>query len=163
MRKTLGWAVFGALLMAAPAANANKFYGDAGCGLGSMVIHSNNHQSSAATTNGTLFSQSFGITSGTSNCDDSATAMKKADAMQSSFVALNLSNLNRDTAAGSGEYLATWSLMLGCEASAQHDFFKVAQTQHDAIFMPKASADDVITNFKSIVAQDATLAPHCKL
>lgn len=47
-------------------------YGPAGCGLGSMVIGSKPgmEQVFAATTNGTSGSQTFGITSGTSNCGD---------------------------------------------------------------------------------------------
>ena len=162
MQKRLGWAVCAAMLFVAPAANAAKNYGDAGCGLGSLISHENHHQSTAATSNGTLFNQSFGISFGTSNCDENA-PMKKAEAMQSSFVALNLSNLQRDTAAGGGEYLATWSLMLGCDTTVQSDFFSVSQAQHDLIFAPKASADDVITNFKSVVSGDSKLAPHCKI
>ncbi len=158
--KRLGWAVCAAVVALAPAANA-KNYGDAGCGLGSLIIHSNHHQSTAATSNGTLFNQSFGISFGTSNCNDSA--MAKADAMQSSFVSLNMSNLQRDTAAGGGEYLATWSLMLGCDTTVQSAFFTVAQTKHDLIFAPKVSADDVIENFKTVVGADATLAPHCHM
>ena len=44
--------------------------GDAGCGLGSMIITKNTKvmQVLAATTNGTSGSQTFGITFGTSNC-----------------------------------------------------------------------------------------------
>ena len=50
-------------------------YGAAGCGLGSFVFGDNNSwwaQTLGATTNGTSGSQTFGITTGTSNCDASA-------------------------------------------------------------------------------------------
>ena len=43
-----------------------------GCGLGSMIIKNQNStmlQAIAATTNGTSGNQTFGITSGTSNCN----------------------------------------------------------------------------------------------
>ena len=43
---------------------------DAGCGLGSMIIQENTKvmQLLAATTNGSFGSQTFGISTGTSNC-----------------------------------------------------------------------------------------------
>ena len=50
-------------------ATVSAQYGMAGCGLGSVVISDDGFlQVFAATTNGTSYSQSFGITSGTSNC-----------------------------------------------------------------------------------------------
>src|SRR3569832_2714255 len=47
-----------------------RAYGSAGCGLGSIVFGSQPGfiQILAATTNGTFASQTFGITSGTSDC-----------------------------------------------------------------------------------------------
>src|SRR5690348_11977029 len=53
-----------------PAGGAG-WYGMAGCGLGSLVFGPNDApvaQVLAATTNGTFASQTFGISSGTSNC-----------------------------------------------------------------------------------------------
>src|SRR3954469_2639303 len=47
------------------------WYGMAGCGLGSLIfgpVNSPGAQILAATTNSTFGSQTFGITSGTSNC-----------------------------------------------------------------------------------------------
>ncbi|MFN7453535.1 MAG: DUF3015 family protein, partial [Pseudobdellovibrionaceae bacterium] len=46
-----------------------KSYGDAGCGLGSVIFGNEKgfSQIFAATTNGTVGNQTFGISSGTSN------------------------------------------------------------------------------------------------
>ena len=61
-------------------------YGMAGCGLGSMIIGKEGGQIFAATTNGTAYNQTFGISAGTSNCDDSAAA-EVADRMDKFVVA----------------------------------------------------------------------------
>ncbi|RYZ63378.1 MAG: DUF3015 domain-containing protein, partial [Proteobacteria bacterium] len=53
---------------AAPKRSFSRKYGTAGCGLGNMILGKEN-QVFAATTNGTLGNQSFGITFGTLNCE----------------------------------------------------------------------------------------------
>lgn len=96
---------------AAPAAGGPK-YGAAGCGLGSMVFGNKPGivQVLAATTNGTSASQTFGITSGTSNCDSGSggTASTKV------FVAANRDALVKDIARGSGETIKNVALLNGC-------------------------------------------------
>jgi len=83
--------------------HSSKAYGMAGCGLGSVVIGKSGSQISAATTNGTSFSQPFGITSGTSNCD--AGAASSSTASVTIFVAANREALQKDISRGSGETL----------------------------------------------------------
>ena len=72
MRKlTLLFAVVGVLFTASAARAQQGGYGMAGCGLGSLLFGNDNTtlmQILAATTNGLFGSQTFGITSGTSNC-----------------------------------------------------------------------------------------------
>ena len=58
------------IALGAPTAALAAPYGMAGCGLGSMLFGDGGLQTSAATTNGIVANQSFGITSGTSNCVD---------------------------------------------------------------------------------------------
>ncbi|HSR11213.1 MAG TPA: DUF3015 family protein, partial [Thermodesulfobacteriota bacterium] len=74
-----------------------------GCGLGSIAWEGQNglmSQTMAATTNGTFGNQTFGITSGTSNCEQykSFTYNEKVD----TFVAENMDNLATDIARGQG-------------------------------------------------------------
>src|SRR3954464_7446787 len=75
--------VIAALVLAAGAAHADadvtvsgtkSTYGTAGCGLGSLVFGDQKGaiQILAATTNTTFGTQTFGITTGTSNCVDTA-------------------------------------------------------------------------------------------
>jgi len=85
-------------------------YGAAGCGLGSIIFGPKPGlvQVTAASTN-TLGGQTFGITSGTENCD-SIDDHETLDA----FVAMNREALMKDIARGSGETVATLTAIAGC-------------------------------------------------
>jgi Protein of unknown function (DUF3015) len=100
-----------------PAATGKSTYGAAGCGLGSLVFGDQKGmiQVLAATTNGTFWSQTFGITSGTSNCGDTAMTVSGTR----TFIEGNREALAKDAARGSGETITTLSTMAGCkDASA---------------------------------------------
>ncbi len=92
-------------------------YGAAGCGLGSMAFGNQPGpvQILAATTNGLFGTQTFGITSGTSNCGKSAFAMEGTR----HFIEGNREALAKDAARGSGETLATLSFVAQCKDPAQ--------------------------------------------
>jgi hypothetical protein len=84
-----------------------------GCGLGYMAFKGKDgllSQTAAATTNGTSSNQTFGITSGTLECEkySTFTANEKLDR----FVADNMDNLAVDIARGQGEYLNTLAVLL---------------------------------------------------
>lgn len=88
-------------------------YGAAGCGLGSLIFGndpSKVKQVLAATTNGTVASQTFGITTGTLNCDASGTNI--TDARE--FIEGNREILAKDAARGQGETIAGLSQIAGC-------------------------------------------------
>ena len=153
---------FAALGMAVlPATGQAAAYGNAGCGLGSIVFGDSPGiiQIFAATTNALFGSQTFGITSGTSNCGSTA----QAAMMQETFVALNSSSLSRDVAAGNGEYLTTFSTLLGCEAGSQTEFATTMQSNHARIFTPDAKPVDVLTNVRTVISENETLVKVCKL
>ena len=84
-------------------------YGTAGCGLGSMVFGDDPGmvQIFAATTNGTSGNQTFGITSGTSNCAEGG-----KDATQ--FIEVNKAALSFEAAQGQGETISALSEIYGC-------------------------------------------------
>lgn len=142
-------------------------YGDAGCGLGAMIIGPQPGiiQTVAATSNGILGSQTFGITSGTSNCDqwDGDRRGERRGELQRDFVAVNMDDLKQEAAAGDGEYLTAFATVLGCEAGAKATFLSTTQKHHDEIFAVGADADHVVANWKSVLHADATLATACKL
>lgn len=88
-------------------------YGKAGCGLGSLVFGSENvmwKQVLAATTNGTFGSQTFGITSGTSNCGGGGSSPTTEQ-----YIEANKVSLSNDIARGQGETLKGLSELMGCQ------------------------------------------------
>lgn len=152
------WHCVPALLLFSSAAFA-KNYGMAGCGLGSLVIKSNDKiQILAATLNGTAGSQTFGITSGTSNClpANKAAILEK----QQHFVMENLESLRRDMVKGDGEYLASYAEVLGCPSTNYSDFAELAKAKNAAIFRaPGAVA--VLEATKDVLRQSSQLQTAC--
>lgn len=139
----------------APAKSGGK-YGLAGCGLGS-VFFGDGSPVLAATTNGSSSNQTFGITSGTSNCvkTDGGAASARA------FVQTNRSALSKEIARGRGESIASLSQLAGCSDSAAVG--KALQRQFKLIF-PSARASDqsvsdaVITTLRAAPLQCKKLA-----
>lgn len=87
-----------------------------GCGLGSLIIKNQNTvvlQVLAATTNGTSFNQTFGITSGTSNCDKPSNFV--SNDKLNKFVSENMDELAMDISAGQGETLTTVAKLMNVE------------------------------------------------
>ena len=124
-RALIGVAVVGSVGFAAAVAHAAG-YGPAGCGLGSLIFEPNSGftQIFAATTNGSFGTQTFGITSGTSNCVGSAGGKAGAKA----FVETNRVALAKDIARGQGETIRSLAKLAGCSdpsavgASLQRSF-----------------------------------------
>lgn len=134
--------------------------GDAGCGLGGMLIKSNTKlmQLFAVTTNGTFGSQTFGITFGTSGC--SANGIVQNDKQIQYFVEVNQQDLTREMAQGHGEKISTLAALNGCMTDDQITAFnKKAQSEFKTIVpTAKTSAVDFVNNMKS-----ASIAHACQI
>jgi len=144
------------------AGSAHAQYGEAGCGLGSMVFgHENTpgKQILAATTNG-FGGQTFAITSGTSNC--SAGGVMKAEREQAAFAEVNFQDLKGNMAAGGGEYLASFATLLGCEESSKVTLAKMSQDKFEVI-VPSTSTTPVqmLASMKQQIKASPTLASSC--
>lgn len=153
--------VFIGSLTTTPAYSAEK-YGAAGCGLGSIVIGPKKGmiQIFAATTNGTSGSQTFGITTGTSNCQTpkESAALKE----QQHFVAANIASLEKDIARGDGETLRAFSATLGCPDQVFADVARTLNSSYGKIFAaPGANA--VLTVSKQQIKADENIAGKCNL
>ncbi len=100
-------------------------YGAAGCGLGSLAFgdQPGGVQILAATTNGTAWNQTFGMTTGTSNCGPGLLAMGTKN-----FVEANREALAKDAARGEGESIGAIAVINQCRdlrgvgAALQRDF-----------------------------------------
>ncbi len=117
MNKLIGMSALFFTLAIGTVASA-KTIGDAGCGLGNQVLGNQKGwtQVFAATLNGTSANQTFGITSGTSNCTDAGVvAMEKA---VPHFVEVNRFSLAKEASRGGGEVVSGLAQLLGCDAQA---------------------------------------------
>jgi hypothetical protein len=84
----------------------------------------------AATTNGSSYTQMFGITSGTSNCTDGGTV--RSSYQVPLFIEVNRVALAKDAARGEGETLAGLAQLMGCQAKS---FGPALKSNYDAIFV----------------------------
>lgn len=137
-------------------------YGTAGCGLGSMLLGDSDGimQIFAATTNGVSASQTFGITSGTSNCVDSGIISQNSE--QEAFFEMNYDDLRQDMAAGQGEHLAAMGSLLGCSADVQGDLASFSQAHYEQIFpTDHTTANQALYSYKMQLSQQEGFAQSC--
>lgn len=152
MKRSIVAVVLAMSLMAAGSAFAAEGYGSAGCGLGSMVLGSEPGfvQVFAATTNGTSGNQTFGITSGTSNCDKHAQFSSNERLNQ--FVRENMDNLAKDVAMGHGESLDSLAELMGVSADKRPGVYAKLQTNFSNIFSSeKVEFADVVDSIVTII------------
>lgn len=104
-------------------------YGTAGCGLGSIIFGNSQGivQIFAATTNSLFGTQTFGITTGTSNCVNTGSSSASAKA----FIQANRETVAKEIARGSGETIVSLSTLAGCAdavavgSALQRDFASI--------------------------------------
>jgi hypothetical protein len=138
-----------------PAAHGQSTYGTAGCGLGSMIFGDQKGmiQVLAATTNGTVGSQTFGITSGTSNCGEAGFSSSATR----TFIEGNREALAKDAARGSGETITTLASVAGCKDAKAVGV--VLQKRFTQLFPgEKAPATQVSENVMKELRGDTSLA-----
>ena len=104
-----------------------------GCGLGSLIIKNQSTtalQVLAATTNGTSGNQTFGITSGTSNCAKPNNFVSNDKLNR--FVSENMDELAMDISSGKGETLSTVAKLMNVENTS--DFSAKLQANFSTIY-----------------------------
>src|SRR4051812_33046558 len=130
-------------------------YGPAGCGLGSLVFKPDSGftQIFAATTNGTSANQTFGISSGTSNCDTGPGNSQSARA----FVQTNRAALAKDIARGRGETISNLSALAGCSDSKAVGV-KLQRSFRSIFTSAKASDTQVSDSVLNVLSSDQALS-----
>ena len=154
MKKSVLMLMAGASLLVSGSALADG-YGNAGCGLGSILFEPSNGfvQIFAATTNGSSGNQTFAISSGTSNCEGTAATAASAKA----FVETNRAAIAKDIARGRGETLASLTELAGCtEANAVG---RTLQKNFKQIFPTSRVTDGQVSDrVLDVLRSDAALA-----
>lgn len=160
MNKLNALVVMGFLFLVSSAFADGRPYGAAGCGLGNLAMGKHGSQVLAATTNGTSGSQTFGITSGTSNCVDSQNMASRKQLPM--FIEANRVALANDMARGQGETLAHVSHVYNCQDNVK--FNAVMQKNFSTVF-PKQDVDGYTVNQSiiSVIKSDNALASSCKI
>jgi hypothetical protein len=122
---------------------------NSGCGLGSMLISHNNDTliGNLAMTflNGTFGTQTFGISTGTSECDR-PTHFVKNERLQE-FVVANMDNLAKDIVVGKGETLDSFAELLNIPVEQRPAFYAKLHDSFMKIFTSeKVQMAEVIDN-----------------
>ncbi|MCZ6552626.1 MAG: DUF3015 family protein [SAR324 cluster bacterium] len=135
----------------------------AGCGLGHTLFEGQTGlfpNILAMTTNGTSGNNTFGMSSGTSGCDQDAVVLEEVE--QEVFATANLDNLSLDMARGSGQYLQSMAALLGCQTAAFGEFASLTQDNYEVLFPTlDTAAPDMLTGLKLQMAANPVLASSC--
>lgn len=124
-------------LMVVGAAFAGQATSNTGCGLGTMLFKNNADnkillQAFQATTNGSFGNQTFGITTGTSDCQQPKNFVSNDKA--SEFMLANMDNLAKDIAQGRGETLDAFAELLGVPSEKRPEFYAQLQSGFARIY-----------------------------
>ena len=132
-------------------------YGLAGCGLGSIVFgpQPGMIQVVAATLNGTSYSQSIGITSGTSNCD-----IPRMGAQAAAFIHVNKEVVMKDAARGSGETINALADILDCSDASV--LGANMQKNYSNYFDSKNNSYEISRRLLKAIKTNSTLKAVCK-
>jgi hypothetical protein len=140
-------------LMASGIAFADATRENCGCGLGTMLFDGADglaQQVLAATTNGFLGTQTFGISSGTLDCN--LPLKYVSNEKLNNFVADNMDNLAKDVAMGQGEYVDTLAELMDVPGSEKIEFSQMLQDNFSNIFTDgSVSHVDVIENIELLM------------
>ena len=128
-------------------------YGLAGCGLGSLAFENKpgGVQVFAATTNNLTWTNTFGMTSGTSNCGPSVFASGTRN-----FVEANREMVAKDISRGQGEAIGALTQINACASSRAVG--SALQQRFKEIFpSQEASSEDITQAILKTLHQDASL------
>lgn len=154
MKKVLS-AVAMTLVLSGAAYAAGDAHRNTGCGLGTLLWESRADnsillQAFQATTNGTSGSQTFGISSGTSNCQQPSKFVSSDKLIN--FVQANMDNLAKDVAMGKGETLDTYGELLGVAPAQSVAFNSKLQNNFGRIFTSEhVVVAEVIDNTLTVI------------
>jgi Protein of unknown function (DUF3015) len=122
-------------------------YRSAGCGLGSMWIKSEGFaQVFAATTNNSFGTQTFGISSGTSNCGRPG-GYATREAEQQMYIEANFDQIQMEIAQGSGEHLNNIASLMGCSENAEAYVAAVMKSKEN--LLAQTNSDQLLGALKS--------------
>lgn len=142
------------LVLAGSAFAAGQAHQNTGCGLGTMLFKGSADnsvllQTFQATTNGTYGNQTFGITTGTSDCQQPKNFASNVQLNE--FMVANMDNLARDIAQGRGETLDAFAELLQVPVEKRAEFYGQLQSGFARIFTsPGVQMASVMDNISTV-------------
>jgi hypothetical protein len=135
--------------------------GGTGCGLGTLWFDGNSGvaaHSIAMTTNGSLFNNTFGMSSGTLGCDSSQPVRYRGERV---YIGANMTKLAEDMARGQGETLAGLSEVMGIAQEDKPAFYALTQKHFDRIYASESvTSDQVVDSLVSVLKSDPVLSKY---
>ena len=142
------------LVLVGSAFAAGQAASNTGCGLGTMLFKNNADnsvilQTFQATTNGIYGNQTFGITTGTSECKQPKNFVSNQQLNE--FMVANMDNLARDIAQGRGETLDAFAELVGVPAEKRPEFYGQLQNGFTKIYTsPGVQMANVMDNISTV-------------
>ena len=132
-------------------------YGMAGCGLGSILFGEKPGmvQIFASTTNGLYSNNTFGVTSGTSNCAPEGDGGQAATI----FIESNRLTMANDVARGSGETLSAFYNIADC--NEKEAVSQVLQKNYKSIFKADSSNEELVNAIRSTLRNNEATRQSC--
>lgn len=142
-----------AMLMASAGYSAT-IRDNCGCGIGTMALGDKEptviSQLAATFLNGICGNQTFGISSGTLECEPAPSVASNERVKE--FVDGNMDQLAMDIATGQGESLYSLADLMGVPPKDRADLYAKLQKNFDTIFTAHdVSSDDVVMNLDKVV------------
>lgn len=132
-----------------------------GCGLGSLLFDGNSGvgaHSIAMTTNGFLFNNTFGMSSGTLGCDASQPVRYKGERV---YISANMTKLAEDMSRGRGETLAGLAEIMGIAQADKPAFYSATQRHFDRIYSSESvTSDQVMDALVGVLKSDSSLSKY---
>ncbi|HBR18156.1 MAG: hypothetical protein A3G39_02615 [Deltaproteobacteria bacterium RIFCSPLOWO2_12_FULL_43_16] len=156
MKKVLVGIVVASMMFAGSAFAAGEFRQNTGCGLGTAALG----KAAFADTlignlvvtflNGISGNQTFGITTGTSECK--APSKVADNGILKEFVVANMDNLAKDIAMGQGESLTTLAELMGIAKDSRTAVYAKLQSNFSNIFTSEnVDAAHVVDNIITVI------------
>ncbi|PSF08171.1 hypothetical protein C7H09_08335 [Marinobacter fuscus] len=147
--------IAGAVLLGA----STMAFAQPGCGVGSMIWKGQSGVAPhvlAATTNGTLGNQTFGMTTGTLGCQTNQAVQSMAMYMDS-----NIDKVARDMSRGTGENLDTLAVLLGINEADRDEFRATLQDNFAAIFPnSETTSGEAVDAIVALLEQNESLSKY---
>lgn len=135
---------------------------DVGCGVGTTLWAGKTGVPAkvlAATTNGTLGNQTFGISSGTLGCQQGGVVT--ASARLPMYASANLDRIAADMAAGQGETLTNLAELYGIAGADRAEFNRTARAHFATIFPnDDVTAGQMLQALQAVMSQNKQLAHY---